>query len=724
LKTSSGAVFKIISIFLVLTPSIISTSIIASYWATRYFPWWTDGGNWLKHVNAVLGDTYPMWEEGTYQYPPIFFILTGIAARLTGNPIGSLKLVALASFFIFPITMHFLSKKMFGSPLTGIAVAWLTAFFPLFLEFMGWGGYPNILGFAFLSLAFYFMTRYVEEKKLMTINLILAGVSIITVILTHHLTSLILLGVLSLWFLLSIVFKGIERKQVVTLLVIALSISLIYRLVCAWPPDFSFHSIAAYYRLRTTVNFSYIFKDSLFLALFTVAFIFSILAMFRTKILGYKARLITAWMITPLVATQGYLFNVSLDYNRIFFFVFQPFILLASASALLVNPRELLSFFKMTFRSFQWVKKRSHILCLSSIVVMGMLASLGVSISIATVGNINSWYSFIDPYGDYDKFHAVDWLAKNSNPSDTIVAEEPIGRWIEGYCKRKVLLHTPPFFLFMKGEVEREYVARSLFTSQFGIKSMDVWVLEQSPYGCMSPIIVFNYLGDYVNTLFLSTKHSFLSLTESNQTKVVTLANADEVSWISRSNPDPTLMIAHEANPVRITETVSLNREQSVTLGFNITKLQDAVKIENVTLTFKFTSEIPVYEYYGENPSTLCISTEAGELEVVCSKPYLIESLSLYHFTFVVKNETSFELQISLKKLGVATNAIETYTWKEIAERYSVRYVVLPKFSLKNSDSIESNRSVPLEYSHLLNSTALTVAYENKRVVILEYVHG
>jgi hypothetical protein len=724
LKPYSGVAFRIILILSVLTPSIVSTSTIAGYWVTRYFPWWTDGGNWLKHVNAIFGDTYPMWKEGTFQYPPIFFVLTRAVAKLTGDPITSLKLVALASFFIFPISMYFLSKKLFGRSLVGVTVAWLTAFFPLFLEFMGWGGYPNILAFAFLSIAFFFMTRYVEDNRLITINLILAAASVMIVILAHHLTSLILLGSLGLWFLLSLAFKGVERKHVGTLLIVALSGFLIYRLVCVWPSDFSFYNVAAYYRLRATVNFYYIFKNDLFLALFTVAFTLSILAMIRTKIPGYKARFMTAWMITPLLATQGYLFNVSLDYNRIFFFVFQPLMLLGSALALLIKPRELISVFDRTSPSFKQIKKGSCIICLTSIVVIGMLVSLGISISVATVNNINAWYSFIDPYGDNDKFLAVDWLAKNSNPLDTIVAEEPIGRWIEGYCKRRVLLHTPSWFLFMKGEVEREYAARALLTSQFGIRSMDVWVLEQSPYGYMSPIIAFNYLGDYTNTLFLSAEHSYLSLVESNQTKTVTLADLSEVNWVSRSNPEPAFMITHETSLIRINEKISMDQEQNITIGFNITKLQDTAKIENITLNFKFTSEIKVYDYYSENPSTLCIQTEAGELRVACNTPYTISGLSQYHFTFVFKNQASFELQFSLENLEGSASDVETYTWKEIADSYSVRYVVLPKFSLKNVDSLENNRKVPLEYSHLLNSTALTVAYENKRVIILEYLQS
>lgn len=713
--------FKIIWALSVLIPSVVSTSVIAGYWATRYFPWWSDGGNWLKHVNAIFGYSYPMWNEGTYQYPPIFFVLTGAVAALMGNPIIALKLVALVSFFTFPIAMYFLSKKMFGSLLAGILVAWLTAFFPLFLEFMGWGGYPNILGFTFLSLTFYFAIRYVEKGKVIAANLILTAAAITAVIFTHHLTSLLLLGTLFFWLLLSIAFKGVERKYVGVLLLVALSIFLMYRLIWAWPTDFSFHNVAAWYRLRTIVNLHYIFNNGTFLVSTIIAIALSIPAIIRMKIQSYKARLMMAWVMTPLISTQGYLFNIGLDYNRMFFFVFQPLLLLTSAIALLVNPRELAGFLKITSQSFNGGEKHSNIVCLTSVVLIGLLACLSVYIGIVTANNINSWYNFKDPYGDYDKFRAVDWLAKNSDPHDTIVAEEPIGRWIEGYCKRRVLLHTPSWFLFMKGEVEREHAARSLLTSQFGIKAAGVWILEQAPYGCSSPTIAFNHLGAYVNALFLSAKHSYISLAESDQKRIVTLDNSDEVSWLSRSNPEASLVITHRGNPVEISEKISLNRGQVVTVSLNITRLPETVEIESVTLNFTFTGEIPVYDYYSKDPSTLCILTEAGELRVVCNSSYVIADLSPHHFAVAFKNQTSLELQISLEKLEGITSDLETYTWREIADRYAVRYVVLPKFSFRRTGSIENNRSVPSEYSHLLNSPVLTVAYENKRVIILEY---
>jgi len=137
-----------------------------------------------------------MWEETPFQYPPLFFIILAVAESLFRDPILSVKLVALGCYFIFPLTMFVLSKRTFNSPFAGIVAAWLTAFYPLYLEFMGWGGYPNILGFAALSAAFYCIMNCIERKSLK--DTVCASVFIIVVILAHHLTSLVFLGTLAL----------------------------------------------------------------------------------------------------------------------------------------------------------------------------------------------------------------------------------------------------------------------------------------------------------------------------------------------------------------------------------------------------------------------------------------------------------------------------------------------------------------------------------------------
>jgi len=718
LKTRSEALSKITLVSLVFVPSILITFVIAGYWTERIFPWWTDGGTWLKHANAILGEAYPLWEEGTYQYPPIFFIFLAAIVKLTWDPLFSIKLLALISFFIYPLAMCLLSKEVFRSLFAGVVAAWLTAFFPLFLEFVGWGGYPNVLGFALLSVAFYFTIRFIEEDGLR--NGILAAIFTVVVVLTHHLTSLILVGVLALWTVFSIGFRGVERKQVATLLIVALSAFLIYRLMYAWPLDFTFFNEAAFHRLRLVINTYYAFKSPVFLALFMVAFLVSIPILVRAKAVGFKLRFVTAWILTPLIGTQGYLFQIALDYNRIFFFVYQPVLLLAFAVALLINTGEIIGLFRR--RPFKSFKQIGY---LAPVIIVVLLVTTSALNGITTVENINSWYNSIDPYGDDDKFEAVAWLTDNSKPQDVIVAEEPIGRWIEGLSKRRVLIHTPPRFLFMEGEVEREYAARSLLVSQYGIKSRDVWILEQSPFGYLSPMIAFYHLGDYVNTVFLSTKDSYVSVTESSERAMVTFADLIGTQVKLLSGEEPALVITRKAGPVKINEVTSLSRDQTISLTFN---LESNVKIENVALTFNFTSEAAVGrdDYYIENPYTLNVLTEMGELKFVGNNPIELTCLSrdYVQFTLAFENQTSFKLEIQLMKIE-SSSGIETYTWKEIADKYSVKYVVLPKLPIESGTSL-STMNTPTEYSHLLRaaegSTALEVAREYKRVIILEYV--
>ena len=234
LETRIGAASKTISLFLVFHASILVTLVITSYWNGRDFLWRTDGGYWLKHANAILGQTYPMWNEGTYQYPPLFFVILAAIVKITGDPLLSIKLLAQVCFFIFPLAMCLLSKKIYRSIYAEILAVWLTAVYPLFLKFVGRGGYPNILGFALLAIALYYTVRFAEQDLR---NGVVASIFILVVIMTHGLTSLISPRPLMLWPVLSVVFGGAQSKSISMLLSIALFGFLLYRLVLVWPPN-------------------------------------------------------------------------------------------------------------------------------------------------------------------------------------------------------------------------------------------------------------------------------------------------------------------------------------------------------------------------------------------------------------------------------------------------------------------------------------------------------
>lgn len=727
-KTRSEILLKLLSICLVLAPSILITLVVWGYWADRNFPWWTDGGNWLKHTNAILGKTNPMWDEGTYQYPPLFFMLLGVLIELTGDPLFSIKLLGLACLFIFPPAMFLLSKEAFRSSITGIVVAWLTAFYPLFLEFVGWGGYPNILGFALLSLTFNYTMKFVEGKSLR--SGVIASIFILAVILTHHLTSLILVGTLALWTIFSFGFSGFESRKIAVLLIVTFSAFLIYRTVLAWPPDFVFFNEAAYYRLRASIDPYYVFKSPIFLILFLIAFVAGI-PILISKAGDFRSRFLAAWILTPLIGTQGYLLRIALDYNRIFFFLYQPLLLLVSASASCINSKLIdLSKYSQTPEAFLKSFEPEHAVQLVSLVVVLLLVSSNTLYGLTTISNINYWYNGIDLYGDEDKFGAVSWLKNNTDDGDVIVAEEPIGRWIEGVSERRVLLHTPPMFLFMRGEWEREYAARALLISQYGIRSKDVWIFEQASHGYMSPMIAFRYLGDYVNTVFHSAKDSYVLLIEDSKTETVNFIKAaTKVEWLSRSTKEPSLLVRREAAPVEISEKLSLKPNQTITLDFNITKPNDATIMKTV-LAFNFTRDLWILSNpRSPAPLILTVQTNIGEIIFSSDNNYTVvyENLPVSRRLNFFFNEASFKLEVRLKEVGNSSCDVETYTRDEVAKDYSVRYLVLPKLPLEGHSSTVTWVNTRPEYSHLLNSSllksqVLTIAFQNERVIVLKYV--
>jgi len=718
---NQGKYERIIVAVLALLPSVVVTLMIAGYWMKRWFPWWSDGGNWLKHTNAILGNAYPMWNEGTYQYPPLFFILLAFLKMLTDDSLFSLKMLALLSFFFFPTSMYCLANGFYGSPYAGVVAAWLTAFFPLFLEYMGWGGYPNILGFTILSLAFRFTIKFVEHGRLR--DGVIASFLAVAVTLVHHLTTLIMFGTLVFWVLLSVLARSKGWKRVVVVFAVSLLAFVAYRLLLAWPSDFVLFNEAAYYRLRFNLNLQYIFKTAPLAVLFAISCVLGALFQLRGKIAGFKFVFLIAWLLVPVVGTQGYLLKITLDYNRIFFFVFQPLILLASSSvALPVDLADL-------FRSIRVRLLTREFVCNFSSLAIALLLVFSCIVSgVVAIGNINSWYNSIDPYGDSDKFGAVEWLANLSSHS-VVVAEEPVGRWIEGISEKRVMLHTKPRFLFMKGELEREYAARALLTSWCGVRGRDVWIFEQAPFGRMSPLIAFRYLGEYVDAFYLCARESNIVLTEEEETVVVSFSNAteSEVEWISRSAANASFSVSSwfnvENGVVEVKKTVHLDPwGQVITLAFNVFA-PESVRVEGVTLRFNFMPTVYVGKPVSEFPLTLSFPTAVGRLNFFSEDPYEfkyeLEGGYVGWLSLAFRGQ-SFRLRVSLEGLEGLSN-IETYMWREIAKQYSVSYLVLPKFQVGGRGEWRVTRP---EYAFLLDpsiSRYLRVAWESESVIILEY---
>ena len=121
---------------------------------------------------------------------------------------------------------------------------------------------------------------------------------------------------------------------------------------------------------------------------------------------------------------------------------------------------------------------------------------------------VNDWYTHADIYGDEEKLEALEWI-KNNTPSNSVfVAEEHFARWLEGYASRRVLMYTPPQYLFIEGEVERSIAAQSILESRFELRNGLVRISDQDPYGNFTPSISFWRNGKYHPSLYINNLDS------------------------------------------------------------------------------------------------------------------------------------------------------------------------------------------------------------------------
>ena len=143
------------SILLAICAASIAPIVV--YLHARVFPWWADGGIWLKQLNAVFGLEYPMWRDKAFQFDQLYVLYLASLRFLLGNSIMALEASGLLMYAARVATTFILARKLFKSEVAALAAALLSGLHPLFYETFGWGGYPNLLGYALLPLAFYSM---------------------------------------------------------------------------------------------------------------------------------------------------------------------------------------------------------------------------------------------------------------------------------------------------------------------------------------------------------------------------------------------------------------------------------------------------------------------------------------------------------------------------------------------------------------------------------------
>lgn len=717
---------------------LVPATILGWYLGQRALPWWSDGGNWLKHMNALLGNSWPMWDEGPFQYPPLYFILLAPLVAVLGDQ-WALKLVAIVIFSSMPLPTYLLTSRLFRSRLAGVASAWLVAIPPALVEMIGWGGYPNLLGLILMVAAFYFV--YQSSETLQASDLAKASVLVLLVMLSHHLTYLVTMGTLGLWAVLLGLMRDWKRtRAVVVVSLVGLLGFVAYRLILAWPIQFILSNEQAYYALAPNPGvIQWLFKDSnLFLLLYLVASCSALFCVVTRRHIA-AATLVISWAAAPILICFGHVLGIAIDYMRIIAFEVQPLAVLCAFPLTFVtyesitdmaSPAGSTSYVDGAVAKLESLIR--HVTRPSTIakmiLVIGAVSSVAlmVPIGVRTVESVNSWYNGVDPYGDGAKVELADWIAANTYKEDVFVAQEQIARWIEGLGQRRVLMHQQPMYLFMTGELEREMAAKAILTSQRGMMNGEVWVADQSPFGTMAPLISFYHEGWYSDILFLDAdRSSILTRMPDGSTLNETLLEATrvDVSWVRKDTQQAILRAAYTLPHVIVSRDIVLNEgEKKVRIDFLARPVGD-VSVLALSVHFGYDAiGVQVWGVYLQSERTLRLATNRGE---ICMSADADQAFPFVFKTSGGRNVVTGNITIYSDEPGHADLGLVSYERDDYVNAYNVKYIVVPKELVGSQlDFVSIKTNTNVLYRHLLEDESLQLVYENTQLIVLKETDG
>ena len=707
---------------------LLPVAIIGAYLFPRALPWWMDGGDWLKRVNAILGNTYPMWNQTTYQYPPLFFFLVAGLTSVMGE-LRSLEFWALVAYALVPVTTYFFMNELFHDRVVAAAGAWLTGFTPIWFEMFGWGGYPDLLGLALLPLGFLGVLRF--SKKVSAKNFALLAVGCVLIPATHHLTTIAFIGVLVVWGMASILFDRRPLKAIGLALLVTLVAFGLARLA-AGPFQFLLVNPAAMtFLLANGSTLLYMFQNEGYLIVLYIAAavtmgLFVIEDKYRTQTL-----LLVCWTLVPVLGTQGYLLGVATDYNRVLFFFAQPFMLMVAAS--LVYRSEAWTFLtglrvfrtKGSLGSSGGGSNVGKPLA-ASVVILLSLSTLVCTplLGAQTMGSINAYYNTTDVYGDASKLQVADFISTHTSPTAVVVAENTMARWIEGLAQRRVLLSLAPQYLFLTGELARDYAADAILFSNKGMRNGNAWVFDQAPFAQFSPLVGFYIGGEYQQAVTLNDSASMVSWVNTVTGKNFTMALSDSSSttsyWVTRTSQTATIGATYHVGPINVVRGVSLSSSNgNVTFTFQANTTQRFISITGLTISLAPLQSVGLYIANLVGNRTVEVSTSLGDLFFASTSPQAFP----FKFTPLPhSNVVGGSANVWTNQPGNGTE-LYTYDRSEIAEEYGVTDVVIPRqyFVPVGQTENVTLRALPL-YENLMNDPDFKVVYYNENAIVLQFV--
>lgn len=495
-------------------------------------------------------------------YPPFFHTILAIMQIFSGTmdvmvAAFILKLLIAAFNVLALLSVYLLTRKIFGIGTAVASSVFVILSVPL-SEMVYWGGYPNLMGLAYIAFIFFVMTKEIKTKP----KLFLLFLGAFTLGLAHQLTTFVFVFMFVPVFLLNSIGS---KKRFLTFFAVIIGGGLA---LLAWYAqiiidyadiiiDYIFYSSTENYYQIPSVGLENLLKKfgtSLPIAAIAIPIMFFVL--WKKKSLKDSVMLVF-WLAVPVFWSQSFLVGVQLPYARFIYFFATPVAIFCGIATYFLI--EKIPTLLETFVLSKYVKNLQAI-DITKIVVIVAICSLMVVQGTLFVESIETFPEYYQR-ASIPSYEAGMWVNEHTNIQEgTAVTSRSPGSWFYAFTDILTIQETDPMS-------SRSAVAESVLYSFY---EMENSVTSSREFDNISPSagqeIHVSYYNIWRRILQMpNTKEEFRYTNEAQEWVTIPLSEAQiTVYWTQNSTGKAQLVTEYEHELFTITKTVTV--QSSTTL--------------------------------------------------------------------------------------------------------------------------------------------------------------
>ena len=431
----------------------------------------------LAKAKQIIIDEKISYSEIAW-YPPFFHTILAILQIFTGTmdvmvAAFILKLLMATFNVLIMLSVYLITRKSFGTGTAVAATVFTVMSVPMF-EMLFWGGYPNIMGIAYISFVFYIMTKEIKTKP----KLFLLFLGTFTLGLAHQLTAFVFVLMFGPVFLINSIGS---KKKFFTFFAVIIGGGLA---LLAWYAQLIIDYadiIIGYIFNSTTENFYQIpsvglesllksFGATLPLAAIGIPIMFYVL--WQKKSLKDSV-MIVFWLVVPVMLSQSFLLGVQLPYGRFVYFFATPIAILSGVTVyFLITKIPALLQAQVVSKIVKDLKTVDII----KIVVIAVICSLFAAQASLFVQRIETYPEYYQR-ASIASYNSGVWVKQHSTLDGTVISTRSPGTWFYAFSDLRTIQETDPLS-------SRSAIAEAILYSFYEIENT---VTATREYDTVSP---------------------------------------------------------------------------------------------------------------------------------------------------------------------------------------------------------------------------------------------